>query len=83
MSAFWNPLCQSAAKMHDWQMARLEDLDDWTEVYLQYLKETYYETDPNKGEDAEVSKLEFARLAIEKFWYLHGKLLSWAQAHIT
>jgi len=28
-------------------------------------------------------KHEFAGLAIEKFWYMHGKLLSWAQAHMT
>ncbi len=61
----------------------LNDLDDRIDGYLQYLKEAYYETDPNKGEDGEIMKHELAELAIEKFWYLHGKLLSWAQAHMT
>jgi hypothetical protein len=64
-------------------MARLDDLDEEISGYLQFLKGVYYRTDPNKGEDAENSKLELARLAIERFWYLQGKLLSWAQAHVT
>jgi hypothetical protein len=69
--------------MHDCGMARLDDLDEWIEVYLGFLKEVYYKTDPNKRENAENSKLELARLAIDRFWYLQGKLLSWAQAHLT
>ena len=64
-------------------MARLEDLDDWINNYLRNLKKFYYLTDPDKSDDREISKLELARLAIEQFWYLQGKLLSWAQAHIT
>jgi hypothetical protein len=64
-------------------MARLDDLDEEIGGYLQFLKGVYYRTDPNKGEDAENSKLELARLAVERFWYLQGKLLSWAQAHLT
>ncbi len=64
-------------------MAQLDDLDDWIDGYLRFLKDVYYESDPNKGEDGEIAKHEFAQLAIEKFWYLHGKLLSWAQAHMT
>ena len=47
------------------------------------MKDVYYETDPNKGEYGEIAKHELAQLAIEKFWYLHGKSLSWAQAHLT
>jgi hypothetical protein len=64
-------------------MARLDDLDEWIDGYLGFLKDVYYKTDPNKGDDAEISKLELARLAVERFWYLQGKLLSWAQAHLT
>lgn len=64
-------------------MARLPDLDEWLEGHLQYLKEAYFETDPARGEEAEVAKHELAQLAVEKFWYMHGKLLSWAQAHLT
>jgi hypothetical protein len=52
-------------------MARLNDLDDRIDAYLQFLKGAYYETDPNKGEDGEIAKHELAGLAIEKFWYLH------------
>ena len=69
--------------MHDCGMARLDDIDEWIDGYLSFLKEVYYKTDPNKRENAENSKLELARLAIERFWYLQGKLLSWAQAHLT
>lgn len=64
-------------------MARLKDLDERIDSYLRFLKEAYYETDPEKGEDGEIAKHELASLAIEKFWYLHGKLLSWAAAHMT
>jgi hypothetical protein len=38
---------------------------------------------PKQRENGETAKHEFAQLAIEKLWYLHGKLLSWAQAHMT
>jgi hypothetical protein len=64
-------------------MARLTDLNEWIDRYLQFLKDVYYKTDPNKGEDAEIAKHQLAMLAIERFWYLHGKLLIWAQAHMT
>jgi hypothetical protein len=64
-------------------MARLNDLDDWVDPYLQRLKDVYYRTDPNKGQDAEIGKHQLAISAIETFWYLHGKLLIWAQAHMT
>jgi hypothetical protein len=69
--------------MHDYRMARLNDLDDEIDRHLRFLKEVYYETDPNKGQDNEIAKHQLAQLAIERFWYLHGKLLSWAQAHMT
>jgi hypothetical protein len=64
-------------------MARLNDLDYWIDRYLQYLRKLYYKTDPNKGGDAEIAKHQLAESAIENFWYLQGKLLSWAQAHMT
>lgn len=64
-------------------MARLKDLDEWIDPYLQFLKEVYFETDPEKGENREIAKHELAQLAIENFWYLQGKLLGWAQAHLT
>ena len=69
--------------MHGCGMARLDDLDEEIGGYLGFLKKIYYETDPKIGKDSEISKLELARLAIERFWYLQGKLLSWAQAHVT
>jgi hypothetical protein len=69
--------------MHDCRMARLKDLDDFIEHYLKHLRKLYYRTDPNKGEDAEIAKHQLAESAIANFWYLQGKLLSWAQAHMT
>jgi hypothetical protein len=69
--------------MHDCLMARLDDLDDSIDPYLRFLKEVYYETDPSKGREAEIAKHQLAQMAIENFWYLHGKLLGWAQAHMT
>jgi hypothetical protein len=51
--------------MHDSEMARLEDMDEQIGGYLRFLKEAYYATDPNKGEGAELSKLDVAQLAIE------------------
>ena len=51
--------------------------------YIDVLVELYYETDPAKGEQSEFYKLETARQAIEKFWYLFGRLGLWAQCHIT
>jgi hypothetical protein len=64
-------------------MARLTDIDEWLEGHLQFLKEDYFETDPDRGEESEIAKHEFAQMAVEKLWYLQGKLLSWAQAHLT
>ena len=64
-------------------MARLKDLDERIDGYLQFLKEVYFETDPQQGEESEVAKHELAQLAVEKVWYLQGKLLGWAQAHLT
>lgn len=64
-------------------MARLKDLDEWIDGHLQFLREVYFETDPQHGEKSEISKHELAQIAVEKFWYLQGKLLGWAQAHLT
>lgn len=64
-------------------MARLKDFDERIDAYLQFLKEAYFETDPENGEEGEIAKHELAQQAIEEFWYLQGKLLAWAQAHLT
>ena len=64
-------------------MARLSDLDERLDGLLQSLKELYFATDPQRGADSEIAKHQLAQLAVEKFWYAHGKLLSWAQAHLT
>ena len=32
---------------------------------------------------SEIAKLELARQAIEKFWYVFGRLMLWAQCHVT
>lgn len=64
-------------------MARLEDIDETVDRYLKTLLAYYRDTDPAKGPDEEFSKHAMAEHAIEVFWYLHGKLMSWAQAHMT
>ena len=64
-------------------MARLEDIDETVDHYLKTLLTYYRDTDPARGPDDEHSKHAMAEHAIEVFWYLHGKLMSWAQAHMT
>ncbi len=61
----------------------MSDIRDWVENYTDTLLQLYEMTDPKLGADGEVGKLETARKAIEVFWFLHGKLLVWAQAHLT
>ena len=68
---------------HHANMARPKDLDEWIDGHLQFLKEVYFETDPEQGEESELAKHELAQLAVEKLWYMQGKLLGWAQAHLT
>lgn len=64
-------------------MFREPDIREEISGLIDVLVEMYHETDPSKGEESEYGKLEIARQAIEKFWYLFGRLLLWAQCHIT
>lgn len=64
-------------------MARNSDIRERVDGYIDTLLRLYDETDPKLGPDSELAKLERARKAVEVFWYLHGKLLVWAQAHLT
>ncbi len=64
-------------------MLRNPDIREEISGIIDVLVELYYETDPAKGEESEYGKLENARQAVEKFWYLFGRLLLWAQCHIT
>jgi transcriptional regulator with XRE-family HTH domain len=64
-------------------MARLKGIEETVDLYLKTLLEFYRDTDPAKGPDDQYSKHAMAELAIERFWYLQGKLMSWAQAHMT
>jgi hypothetical protein len=64
-------------------MARRSDIREYVDLYVDTLLRLYDKTDPKLGSDSEVGKHELAQKAIEVFWYLHGKLLIWAQAHLT
>ena len=64
-------------------MARLKDIDETVAHYLETLLAYYTKTDPANGVDDHLSKHARAQHAIEVFWYLQGKLMSWAQAHMT
>ena len=56
-------------------MLRNPDIREEISGIIDVLVELYYETDPAKGEESEYGKLETARQAVEKFWYLFGRLL--------
>jgi hypothetical protein len=47
------------------------------------LVKLYEMTDPGRGSISEEDKLEYARQAIETWWYLFGELLLWAQSQIA
>ncbi|WP_420408448.1 hypothetical protein [Hoeflea sp.] len=64
-------------------MARLNDIEEITSDYLETLLAHYRRTDPAKGSDNKRSKHKMAEHAINVFWHLQGKLMSWAQAHMT
>ncbi len=64
-------------------MARKSDIREYVDGYIDGLLGLYEETDPKLGPESELAKHELAQNAVEVFWYLHGKLLVWAQAHLT
>lgn len=64
-------------------MARLDDIEETISDYLETLLAFYRDTDPAKGQDHQRSKHAMAQHAIDVFWHLQGKLMSWAQAHMT
>ena len=64
-------------------MLRNPDIREEISGLIDVLVKMYYETDPAKKEETEFGKLEVARQAVEKSWYLFGRILLWAQCHIT
>lgn len=64
-------------------MFRETNIRSEIESYLETLVELYEETDPAKGEESEAGKLELARQAIEIHWRIFGRLILWAQCHLT
>lgn len=64
-------------------MLRNPDIRSEISGYIDTLVELYNDTDPAKGEESEFAKLELARQAIEKFWYIFGRLMLWAQCQLT
>jgi hypothetical protein len=64
------------------QSNRRDDIKEMVDHYLEVLLRLYDKTDPKYGEDSEYGKLYRAHKAYEIWWYLHDKLMFWAQAHI-
>lgn len=58
-------------------------LKDDVQHFVKILIELHDETDPGGGEETELGKMERARLAIHHWWRLYGRLMLWAQAHLT
>ena len=49
---------------------------------VERLYELHDATDPRKGYDFEVGKLERAQRAVAMWWYIYARLMQWAQSHI-
>ena len=64
------------------QTNRRDDIREMVHHYLDTLLDLHDRTDPIHGEDGEIEKLYYARRAYEIWWYLHDKLMLWAQSHI-
>jgi hypothetical protein len=58
-------------------------LKDDVQHFVKILIELHDETDPRGGKKNELGKMERARLAIHHWWRLYGRLMLWAQAHLT
>lgn len=59
------------------------ELKDDVRHFVQILIELHDESDPKLGKETEVGKMERARLAVHHWWRLYGRLMLWAQAHLT
>ena len=64
-------------------MARELDIREYVDGCIDTLLRLYDETDPKLSRESELAEHELAQKAVEVFWYLHVKLLVWAQAHLT
>ena len=64
-------------------MARNPDIREEVQHYIDSLIAAYELSDPEKGAESELGKIEQARLAINIWWKLYDRLLLWAQAHMT
>jgi hypothetical protein len=62
---------------------RSPDIRTTVNSYVENLVELYENTDPARENASEEDKLELARQAISKWWYLYGDLLLWAQSQIA
>ena len=49
---------------------------------VERLYELHDATDPRKGYDSEVGKLERAQRAVAMWWYIYARLMQWAHSYI-
>ncbi len=59
------------------------ELKNDVQHFVRILIELHDESDPKHGKKAELGKMERARLAVHHWWRLYGRLMLWAQAHLT
>ncbi|MFT4090763.1 MAG: hypothetical protein QM645_08530 [Asticcacaulis sp.] len=61
---------------------RYENIREEIDIYYNKLIELYEHTDPKHGDNSEINKLYYSRKAYEIWWYMHDKLMLWAQSHL-
>lgn len=64
-------------------MARSKDIRKTTKFYTDILIRNYEDTDPDRKNRSPINKTEVAIHTIEVWWQLFGRLIGWAQAHLT
>lgn len=64
-------------------MARREVDTETVEHFLDTIRRGLEQTSPALGDETEPGKHVVASQVIESFWYVHGYLLAWAQAHMA
>ena len=63
-------------------MARSKTIREDIQPWIDHLIDLYEWTDPERGEETEVGKLEFAHMAVDAWWKLFAELIGWSQAQL-
>ena len=63
-------------------MSRVKSIRKDVQFMVDILYKLHDTTDPRKGEVSEHAKLYRAQRAVSIWWYIHARLMQWAQSHI-